>query len=267
MKITLLYYTFKEKIIMAKVLSKEEALIELLKKRKTIVLKAKYGKQQGVLTICPVKDPVTGELRGVKNLSEEEKKKEKRPVDEYTTRKIMNDMSINYDNVIDRTDWDWIVFNKEISPSREDSNSSEVVLFYVDDYEGEIEKTVKKRELIIDAEIEVRNASEAKKAEVCRLLGVDAKYMSPTEIAEFLYSKSSSHPELLINKFKDPDAKAKILVMDLMDRKIITEDQETGTYIYGTTRLGSKKESVVAWISDKSNSDIVIEMRKDLLPL
>lgn len=252
---------------MAKTLSKEEALVELLKKRKSITLKAKYGKQQGPLTVCPVKDPVTGELRGVKPLSEEEKKKEKRPVDGYTTRKIMGDMVISYDNIVDRTDWDWIVHNKEIAASREDANQDEVVLFYVEDYEGELEKTVKKEELVIDAQIEVKKASNDKKVEVCRLLGVDARYMQPLEVSEFLYSKAKSHPELLLGKFSDPDAKAKILVMDLIDRKIIVEDRETGVYLYGTTRLGSKMESVVAWVSDKTNNDIVVEMRKELLPL
>lgn len=249
---------------MSKKKSKEEALVELLKSRKELTLKAKYGKQQGPLVLCPVKDPVTGGLLGVKVLSEDEKKKEARVVDGNTSRKITNDITFRYDNIIDRTDWEWIVHNKEIAASREDALQEEVVLFYVDDYKAELEKSVKKKEIIFQAQSLVHKASRDRRLEVCRLFGMDGSYMEPGEVFEFLYDKATNFPEKTIAKFEDDDVKHKILMMDLVNSKVIVKDDETGVYVYGSTKLGSKDETVVQWLKDPQNQDIVREMMIDL---
>lgn len=244
-----------------KELSREEQLIKKLKDDKKIILKARYGKTQGPLILCPVIDPVTGQMRGVKALSDEDKKKELRVVDQSTSRKITDGIEINYDNVVDRIDWEWIVYNKEISSSRKECWQGETSLFFVEDYAGEQKQKVSDRELKLEAQNLIMNLSDDRRNEVTRLFGVPAHQMEPFEVKEFLYEKAEKFPKLVIDRVKDEKAKEKLFVMELTDAGIIKQDAETKVFLYGDLKLGSSFESLISWVRDQENQDLVREMQ------
>ena len=243
-----------------KELSKEEELIRMLKDRKKIVLLARYGKTQGPLTLTPVMDPVTGQMRGVKLLSEQEKQKAIRVVDPNTNRKIVDRMTFDYDNEVDRIDWEWIVHNKEIVASRAETLKSEVALFFVDNYEQEQKEKVSLRELRLKAGNLVNKMSEVERLQVMRLFGADASYLKPFEISEFLYDKAENFPEMLIQRANDQNAKEKIFIMDAVKANAIVHDEATKVFSYGSMKIGTTLESVISWIKDPENKDLVREI-------
>jgi len=245
--------------------SKEDRLIRLLKEKNKIVLKARFGKTQGPLVVCPVIDPVTRTMRGVKTLSEEDRKKEARVVDESTTRKLFDGIEFNAKNVVDTVDWSWIVYNKEVVGSRREAWQDETALFYVDDYEEETRQKTSLRELKLEASMAVKKLSQDHKVDLMRLFGVHAGHLEPFEITEFLYDKAENFPEQTLARIKDENVREKIFIMDLIDSKVIGRDSETGVYLYGEMRLGTTMESLVAWMKDTQNQDLIREMKLSLV--
>jgi hypothetical protein len=244
--------------------SKEERLIRLLKDKGKVILKARFGKTQGPLVICPVIDPVTRTMRGVKTLSEEDRKKEVRVVDEYTTRKLFDGIEFNAKSVVDTVDWAWIVYNKEVVASRREAWQDETALFYVDDYEEETRQKTSLRELKLEASMAVKKLSQDSKADLMRLFGVHAGHLEPYEITEFLYDKAENFPEQTLSRIRDEHVREKIFIMDLLEKKILSRDPETAVYLYGEMKLGTTMESLIAWLKDAQNQDLIREMRLSL---
>jgi len=245
--------------------TKEEFLVKKLKDKGQIVLKARYGKQQGAFVACPVADPMTKQFRGVDILTEEEKKKVVRVVALDTSRKIIDNTVFRYASEIDRVDWAWVVHNVEIDQDRDASWSNPSSLYFVEDLEEESEKSVSKKQLILEAQILIHNASQDRRTDICRLFGFEAKHMKPNEVYEWLYDKASTMPEKVMEKFNDADTPHKIFLMNVMAKKIIVHDTEAGFYRYNTVKLGAHLDSVIAWLKSPENQDLIIEMRKDLL--
>jgi hypothetical protein len=200
-------------------------------------------------------------------MSDEDRKKAIRVVDSTTTRKIIDGTSFKASNPVDVIDWSWLVYNKEIALSRAEAWKDEIILFFVDDVEREIEERLSKKELILTASFEVQSLSADAKVQICRLLGISVTHMSPKEISSFLYDKAENMPQKILSMINDKDAEAKILVFDLIEAKVIQKDEETGVYLYGTSKIGTKINSVISWINDPENAQIVTEMRKDMLPI
>jgi hypothetical protein len=98
-----------------------------------------------------------------------------------------------------------------------------------------------------------------------RLFGVHAGHLEPFEITEFLYDKAENFPEQTLARIKDENVREKIFIMDLIDSKVIGRDSETGVYLYGEMRLGTTMESLVAWMKDAQNQDLIREMKLSLV--
>lgn len=245
-------------------LSKEEKLIKLLKDSKEITLRARWGKTQGALTLCPSSDPITGQMRGVADLTEEEKKKQIRVVTLETTRKISDGMVIKYDNIIDRTDWMWMVYCEELAATRKEAWQSEVCLFYVDDYQQEQAQKVALKERILDAQLKVRALSDAEKAKLMRMFGVNPQYIAPSEISNFLYDKAEKFPDMVLERINDENKEEKLFFYDLVDANIIREDHDQKMFMYGDVRMGTTMAGVLDWLKNPDNIDLVREMQLSL---
>jgi hypothetical protein len=244
-----------------KELSREDKLIKKLKDDGSIVLKSRYGKTQGPLVICPVIDPITGEMKGVKPASEDDKKKQARVVDENTSRKIFDGIELRYESIVDRTDWEWMVHNKEIATSREESWKDELSLYFVDDYVAEQKKKVSDRELRLDAQLKVKQLSADRRNEVARLFGVPANQLEPAEVSEFLYDKAEKFPQLVLDRIGDENTGEKLFAMDAIQANLIKQDHATNIYLYGDLKIGTSLESVIAWVKDEENRDLVREIQ------
>lgn len=229
-------------------------------KKNVITLKAFHGKTQGPLLISPVRDRITGRLRGVIEVSEEERRKQARPVTADTQRKISDGLQLDLDNEIDKTDWAWIKENSEISLSLEDAQSNTRVLFYVDLPDKEVEERQKRRDKRFEAETIIRKSSHAERKDLCRYLGQDLTYVSnpETEGMDFLLGKLDvkGGADQIINASADPKLKTKLFLFKLIDLRKITK-RANGMLVYGETVIGLTVEAAVQWLDDTRNRDIV----------
>lgn len=224
--------------------------------KKKVILRSVYGKQQGPLLVCPVTDQITGQLKGVKNLSEEEKRNTVRVVSLDTFRTISDGLVLNLDNPVDLIDWEWLKETTEIALSFEEAQHSVNCLFYVEDLDLEVEKKVSKRDLVYTAMNYIKEASSYKKSEVCRLLGQDVRYFNQLQIDDYLTSLAFETPLRITTVFEDKNSKTKLFFYALLDKKIINRGQG-GVYRYEDVTLGLTEEQALYWLKDSINTDIV----------
>lgn len=223
---------------------------------KVIVLKAMHGKQQGYLDLTPARDRVTGRLRGVKPLSQEDMRLAIRAVDGNTVRKITDGLTLNLNDETDRIDWEWIKECREISLDRYSALGDPNVLFYVDQPDREVDERISKFDTVLEAGIIVKDASQVRKAEICRYLGFHTAGLPPKDILDYLADIAQKKPEKIIKANEDPQFKQKIFLFSLIDANIVKKDKN-GIYRYGDIVLGLNVDAALVWLNDKANRDLV----------
>ncbi len=227
---------------------------------KQIKLRAVNGLTQGPLALTPCKDAVTGKLRGVS----ESQGNSARKVDENTVRKISEGLILDLEkSEVDRIDWEWIRHNKEIVGSLEEGLSNPQALFYVDQPDLQVEKRIKRSSQKFEAEKIIYEASEIRRAEICRILGQDVKAFRPIDIMDYLIGKAENAPGQIIDAANDPDAKEKLFIFRCMDAGKIKKDMH-GTYRYGDMVLGVNIRSVIEWLTNERNRDLVAKLYESL---
>lgn len=230
-----------------------------------IVLKAVYGKQQGRLLLQPARDRRTGQLLGVKKLSDEDKRKVPYFVDNTTTREITDGLTLDLSEDIARIDWEWIKHCPEIALSFDESQSSAHALFYVKNDEKEISERIKKVKLTQKAlSLVAEEKSQAQWYSVARLLGNRMDHAKPIEVEEYLYSIAQANPQKLVDAYTDKDAKAKLFLMSLRDKDYVKTIG--GVLRFGETPLGINESQAVEFIKNPMNASIIEIMRRTLYP-
>jgi hypothetical protein len=226
--------------------------------KKQFTLKAVYGKQQGTLLLSPVRDRITGRLKGVKELSEEERRKERRPVTAGTQRKISDGLTIDLNNEIDQVDWDWIKYCDEIVPSFEDAQNNPKALFYIDQPDMELEKRLERNSRRFEAEKYIRESTPEQREEIARYLGQNISYMRPQEILDWLLSRldTKNGPADVMKSKTDPKFKTRLFLYKLMDIGKVKKNV-SGMFYYGEIVLGLTADAAVNWLDDPNNRDIV----------
>lgn len=236
-----------------------------------IVLKAIYGKQQGPLGLCPVREGSTGGMKGVPPYTEEEKRKLARVVTPETNRQITDGMIINRkDNPIDRIDWEWIKWNKEIAPDFESAQSSPQALFYVDDPDAETEKKATALEDKFKAQQLIFGSSAERQRDIARLMGNDLSTYSDQEVKVFLAekadSKESKDVEKVLKAFQFYNAgngKEMLFVYRLIDKRILHRDSD-GNIRYGERTIGVSDEDAFNNIRKPENVTLMRKLYLDL---
>ncbi len=234
-------------------------------KEHIITLKAVYGKQQGPLLLSPCKDRITGQLKGVKQLSEEEMRKEARPVTADTQRRVSDGLQLNIKLAVDKTDWDWMKECGEIADSFEAAQISPKALYYIDRPDKEVEDRLKRKDKRFEAESIIRNASQIQREEICRLLGQNVSYMQSHEVLDTLLSKldQKGGVDSIIGIKNDPKYKTKLFLYRCIDLKKITK-RSNGMLVYGEMTIGLTIEAAVQWLDDANNRDIVAKLFADI---
>lgn len=236
-----------------------------------IVLKAIYGKQQGFLDLCPVRDGATGGMKGVPSYTEEEKRKLARVVTPETTRRITDGLPINRkDNAIDRIDWEWLKWNEEIAPDFDSAQSSPRALFYVDDPDAETEKKANALEDKFKAQQLVFGSSAEKQRDIARLMGSDLSTYTDKEVKVFLAEKADSKEpkdvEKILKAFQFYNAgngKEMLFVYRLIDKRILQRDSD-GNIRYGDRTIGVSDEDAFNNIRKPENVTLMRKLYLDL---
>jgi hypothetical protein len=111
----------------------------------------------------------------------------------------------------------------------------------------------------------IKEASQTKKVEICRLLGVDATTMNAKDIEDYLGDLADSTPRKVVDAFEDVLVKVKLFLYALVDKKIVTIDQH-GVYQWGALILGINEASALTWLQLPANSGYVKRLRDLVYP-
>jgi hypothetical protein len=221
-----------------------------------IILKAYYGRQQGPLSLNPVKDLNTGKFRGVKLLSEQKKLDAIKVIDGNTTRRISDGLTLDLSDPVDALDWDWIKENKEIVASEQEANDNPQALFYVYHPDKEIDVALEKFDLNYEATKLVKESTPEERRDLCRYLGMNVDGFRDKDILEYLAGRVKSSPKTILKAAEDPNYKEKLFLQQLLDAALFKKDSN-GIIKYGDIIVGLNKDAAIVWLNDSRNRELV----------
>lgn len=226
------------------------------KEKRFIELKAVFGKQQGPLSLNPARDATTGALRGVKVLSEDERRKSPRIVDADTTRKITDGLILDLEKPVDAIDWAWIKECKEISASWDAAKSEPAALFYIFEPDKDIDERINKSAKTYKAMKIVYEYSLDNKKDLCKYLGNDVDRNREKDIDDYLISIAQKTPEKLVSALDDVNYKTKVFLFTLLHKGILQRDK-SGAYRYEGIIIGLNETAAIHYLNDERNRDLV----------
>jgi hypothetical protein len=230
-----------------------------------ITLRSVFGKLQGPLAICPVRDPMTGGLQGVANLTEEQRRNAVRVVDEGTTRKITDGMTLNLSSEMDRIDWEWMQHSPAIAINLLKAAQSPRAFFYVENLVRETDERVTKRKSRMEAMSLVLGLSFTDRKQLARVLGQLVDAWESRDLEDYLTELAETDPEKVLNAYRDGNFKTRVFFYQLLDKGEFS--RRDGAYYFGDVILGTSDSQVLAWLVTPSNSDIVEALYMKLNPI
>lgn len=250
---------------------------EIEEAKGVITLKSSFGKTSAILTngsevektvvACPVIGP-NGEYLGggsdgwVRRVDsnndiiyldgDKEQLGRKHFIKETETLKITDGKEFNLSNTVDYAHWMVYKHCPYIAEKGRDqlfSSPESTYDFYVSIPELEVNKKVAQHELRAKAYKLVTEDTISNKAKIASLLGyTGAKEASPNEVAEYLLDLADSNPKRIINAYEDKNMVLKLLVLDAIDKDIISN--ANGLYVYSEERLGTTVDFAVEYLKD-----------------
>lgn len=147
-----------------------------------------------------------------------------------------------------------------LAPSKKDVKPG-VHRFYIEDKEEEAKETISKTELEYKAMTEVKGMSLSEQMDFARALGVHkVGNLTKIQVEAALYSKCKEDPERVLSTFGDPNRKVKAFLRNLVEKNIIR--LHAGKYTYGEEIIGLNELSVIDYLKDKANINLVGQLDK-----
>lgn len=251
-----------------------------------IVLRNVYAKTPGTCTLQPCKDPKTGMLPphvkrvnglGDMVLSEKELASDQIFIPENMEIAIMDGSTFNLDDKLQKAQWEAIKNSAMIAPERTTLDKSGNYMidgsvtrygfadYYIERVEEIATQKINKAKLRHDAEAHVFEASEPKRVQICKLLGVDKAYSAPAKIQEYLLDQCKVNPQRILDIFTGSDTELRLLLIDALNKKVIVVKNKI--YIYADNiALGVKEEAVLSWFKQAGNASLVEDIKKETYP-
>jgi len=228
---------------------------------KIFILKSIYKTKN---RIQPAYDPTIGFYKGVRRLSEDDKKKETYfvTVDDKegknTTILLEDGMEINLNNEVDRINWEWMQHHPYIAMSYEESQHSPSAFFYVVQEGLESEKKNERTMRLHKALDYVVNDSPNNYYERAILLGHDLTDAPPATVQEFLLDTAKDSPEKILRIYEGHDLALRLLVVRAKMKNLLTYDGNV--YVFGTTPLGVKDEHILDYLKSTKGKEIAEQL-------
>jgi hypothetical protein len=222
-------------------------------KSETIQFKSVFG--IGKLTIQPARDRHTNQLKGVRMLSDEEKRHSIYWVTPDTKRTIESGFTLDLSNCIDATDWLWIQHSRGIGLSQDQAMYDDQCMFYVWDENKEAAKKLTRFDLMRKALNYIADTPNSELAQKARLLGEKWDGLVPSRIRQLL-NDQSAHPSVqkiqeIIDIYEDKDSEDKLFLYNLIDKGIVR--LINNVYKYGDITLGIGETQAVVFLQDPKN--------------
>ena len=134
--------------------------------------------------------------------------------------------------------------------------------FYIEVPGESSKKSVKKIFLTTDAINFIKDDTYEGLVMKTRLLGNWMKDASMSDIQEYLISHANSDPQKIIDLYDSYNASFEIMLLDAIDAKVITQNR--GIFYFGTTQLGTNRESVIESLKDENYKSVLESIKKEL---
>jgi hypothetical protein len=233
-----------------------------------IELRAVYGHQQGPSYCSPIKDPVTGLIKGARVWTPQEKLQATEDVFEITgdmSFKIEDGTKFHMGNPRERAIWNCIKYDKKIAKNRDETNEKPEATHYRENLEEELEEKLSHDERIYNAEKFVRESSAAKRGEICQLMGKPTQYLTDKTILEFLIDTARDKKgkemgylkvEKIQKQFDSGAAKILLFISRLLEKRILRKEPNTKIIYFNEIPLGLNEEQVASYLKNKDNAII-----------
>lgn len=204
-----------------------------------------------------------GSKVGVKEYTEDDKKKVKRSlrVEDGDSFKLERGALLNLNSPEDKVTWDWVkhylndyfVFDKsEIIPD------SSTARYWITIEEQVTIQKLNKADQLRKALNLVADATPDQLYKYARLDGTDMRAYKPDAVREFFNdmvqgSIPGKNLERVITLFTDPVYKTEFLLLELIEKNVLSYNDATQTYTFGKNVYAYGKEECLTLLTDRKN--------------
>jgi len=219
------------------------------------VIELKSASKTAKQIVQPAWNATIGWWAGVPRLSEDDKKKLDFWVDEKSKMVLKDGITFNLSNPIDKANWEWIRYCKQVAASVDDLLHSPEAMFYVH-IEGREAKQKNSRSIAkFEAQKFVIDDAMENYASRCLLLGMDFEGESPEVMREFLLEKAMETPEDVKRIYTSKNLSIHLLYLTAKKKSLIKESR--GVMMYDHHILGVNDEAAIAYLQDPDSKGIV----------
>lgn len=263
--------------------SREIVKKKLLENKSGVIeLKTYFGYTGHKRRVRPKWDQSAQWYKGVPLISDEMRKSGKpfvNPEDrdnQLANVELTHAMEIDLSSPTERMKLTWMLeCDNAIALTYEEGLENPDQTFYVYNKEVEVKKTANRYETIDTAILELRKLSQDSLYSAARLMGYRMNNSEPEELRNFIRelfadkNKGYDNADKFLSVVNDTDKAIKLFIYKSLDKGIITNSSR-GEYKFKDHFIGLSFESVIAWMKDKENQDLVLAIQEevgDVLPV
>lgn len=208
-------------------------------------------------------------------LSEEDKKGRQYLISINDVIEIYDGKQFDLNNPKDSAWWEAIKYSPLIARSgrwEKDANGKYIIdgdarryglaNFYVEMPGVEASKNVSKEFKVYEAIGKIKDSSYEELVSKTRLLGNYMKDCKMSDIQHYLVVIAKENPDRIIEIYDSENASYELLVLEAVDRGVIVQNK--GIFMYGTTQLGTNKNSVVDTLKNPKNDALRASISKEV---
>lgn len=230
---------------------------------KLIEIKSIY--KNGKTTVQPVKDPLSGWYKGVKRLSENDKRNLKFWAEPDTKFVLKEGVSLDLNKEEHKVIWEWLKYQPCLAMSYDECQSRPGAEFYVHLQHKEAVKGITRKKVKYQAMKYITEDVSSNYPLRVKLLGINMDGEDSAVIENFLLDRADTDPGRIIKLYEDRFLSLRMLLMEAVEkRKMIIEP--SGAYRYGNIFLGMTEESAIDWMNNSENKSVVRLLQEDLNP-
>lgn len=177
--------------------------------------------------------------------------------------RIKNKTTLDLSNPMDYVKYKALLNDPKVCPSSMELNKYPSAEFVIYNEEAEASKEAAKVDVKIEAAEKFHELSEEEKREVLILFGKGSmRLASPNLIKTTLFRLMEENPRLFLNTLKDPNLKTLVFIEKLIEGGVLRK--KGYDYIYGDDILGSGINSVVDYLNNPKNANVVVSLKTRL---
>jgi len=234
-----------------------------------------FGLSTHKRTLRPIHNGA-GWYKGVPIITDEIRKSGKVYVNPQDNSNILSQVTLKhgdrYDlsSETDRMILEWLLEHTHaINLGQSDGVKRSTQTFYIYNKEVDINSRAKQIEIKDTAIMELRNLTQDNLYVVARLLGFRFSNLEPEEVRMTLRDlfddkiKGVENAKKFLNAINDKQKEIKSFIHKAIDQSII-KHSDRGEYKFKDYFIGTSFESVVAWVKNVENKDLVMQIREEL---